>query len=130
MNVLLIVKVKILIDIKRLYKSPPPNYVRLLSLGCVSTTLFIVNFVGHIVYEKINTKNIADNIMGTLFCNPQYITLEAYIVGWNISFGWKIMCIWETADKVRSNSCPSYLEGFNFEIRLLNSCKKIPSYRK
>ena len=87
MNVLLIVKVKILIDIKRLYKSPPPNYVRLLSLGRVSTTLFIVNYVGHIVYEKINTKNIADNIMSTLFCNPQYITLEAYIVGLNISIG-------------------------------------------
>lgn len=103
---------------------PPPNYVRLLSLEHVYTMLFVVNYVGHIVYEEINTKNIAYYIMSTLFPNPQYITSEVYIVGCNISIRWRIMCIWETSDKVRSNSYPSYLEGFNFEIRLLRSFPK------
>lgn len=102
---------------------PPPNYVRLLSLGHVYTTLFVVNYVGHIVYEEINTKNIIDYIVSTLFPNPQYITLEVCIVGRN-SIWWRIMCIWETSDKVRSNSYQSYLEGFNFEIRLLSSFSK------
>lgn len=51
----------------------------------------VVNYVGHTIYiyiyEEINTKNIMDIVVGMLFPNSQYITLETHIVDYNISIG-------------------------------------------
>lgn len=64
-------------------------------------------------YERgTNNKNIGDIIVGHN-TNLQYITLDVYIVGYSISFRWKVVCIWEISKIVTSNSYSSCLGGFD-----------------
>ena len=70
-------------------------------------------------YKETNTKGTGDNIMGA-HCIPthKFLALGVYIVSQNTSFGWKIMFIRETSNKVRSNPNPSY------KIRILIDSNK------
>ena len=66
------------------------------------------------MYEKTNTKNIRDDIVGAF--NPQCIKLEAYVVDQRVLISQKIVCIWETSNNLRSNLYMSSLNGFESTV--------------
>lgn len=73
----------------------------------------MIYIVGHIKTGKPTKKNIMNMSMGA---NPQYKTLDVYIVAHYISIEWKIMWTWNFQQFSKSNSHPSYLKSFELKI--------------
>ena len=48
-------------------------------------------------------------------------------IGGLLLYGWKIVCIWETSNRVRSNLYPSYLDSFVSKITISNLVPKMDS---
>ena len=78
--------------------------------------LFMVNIGGHTMTKETNTENIRIVLwMHTIFLLTLY-NIRGLHCRLQYFFDWKIMCIWEASNKVRSNSYPSYLGGFEYNI--------------
>ena len=57
-------------------------------------------YVLWVYMRKPTLKTLRIMLWCTFYSNPHYITLEVDVVSHNISIGWKMICLWETSNKM------------------------------